>query len=130
MNIRSLQRGLRYCGRVAAVRQTYHVFESEGYFLVLSFARARSRRGSGYFNLVEQAAVDYVSRRVGGTRGVTANDVMRVARRTGRIATRLVALNVLYVLVALGLASITRSGEHRQLYFAVRKDRGKRTRAG
>jgi hypothetical protein len=36
-----------------------------------------------------------------------------------------VALNVLYVLVALERASITRAGEHRQLFFAVRKRAGK-----
>ena len=41
MNIRSLQRGLKYRGRVKAVRQTYHVFEAEGYF---SCSRLRSRR--------------------------------------------------------------------------------------
>ncbi|HET7756718.1 MAG TPA: hypothetical protein VFK87_05640 [Steroidobacteraceae bacterium] len=121
MNIRSLQRGLRYCGRVAAVRQTYHVFESQSYYLLLSFARARTRRGSGYFNLVEKPAVDYVRQRAGGNRGVTANDVVTLARRTGHVATRLVALNVLYVLVALGQARIARAGEHRQLSFAVRR---------
>src|ERR1700724_220225 len=82
MNIRTLQRGLQYCGRVKAVRQTYHVFESEGYFFVLSFALSKARRGSGYFNLVDKAAVDYVHERVGGTRGVTANDVLAAARRT------------------------------------------------
>jgi hypothetical protein len=124
MNIRTLQRGLQYCGRVAAVRQTYHVFESRGYFFVLSFARARARRASGYFNLVDKAAVEYVHARLGGTRGVTANEVVAAARRTRHVPTRLLALNVLYVLVALGRASITRSGEHRQLFFAVRKGRG------
>ena len=125
MNIRTLQRGLQYCGRVDATRQTYHVFESEGYFFVLSFARAKARRGSGYFNLVDKAAVDYVHGRWGGRRGVTANDVLAGARRTRHIATRLLALNVLYVLVALGKASITRTGEHRQLFFAVLKGRGR-----
>jgi hypothetical protein len=130
MNIRTLQQGLQYRGRVDAIRQTYHVFESKGYFLVLSFARARSRRGSGYFNLVAKAAVEYVAERVGGTRGVTANEVLAAARRTRHVATRLLALNVLYVLVALGRASITRAGEHRQLFFAVRKTpaRGRRAR--
>jgi hypothetical protein len=123
MNIRTLQRGLRYCGRVTAVRQTYHVFESAGYFFVLSFARAKTRRGSGYFNLIDKAAVDYVHERVGGTRGVTANQVVAAARRTRHIPTRLVALNVLYVLVALGSATITRAGENRQLFFAVRASR-------
>jgi hypothetical protein len=121
MNIRSLQRGLQYCDRVEAVRQTYHVFESAGYFFVLSFARSRARRSSGYFNLVDRRAVEYVQRRFGGTRGVTANDV--AARRTRYIPTRLLALNALYVLVALKQASITRSGEHRQLFFTVRKGR-------
>ncbi|HYB31992.1 MAG TPA: hypothetical protein VED45_01045 [Steroidobacteraceae bacterium] len=121
MNIRTLQRGLKYCGRVAAVRQTYHVFASPGYYFVLSFARARARRGSGYFNLVDRAAVDYVQQRVGGTRGVTAKRVLAAARRTRYVPTRLLALNVLYVLVALDRASITRAGENRQLFFSVRK---------
>jgi hypothetical protein len=121
MNIRTLQRGLHYCGRVAAVRQTYHVFESERHFMVLSFARAKARRGSGYFNLVDKTAVEYVQGRLGGLRAVTANQVMAAARRTRHIPTRLLALNVLYVLVALGQARITRAGEHRQLFFAVRK---------
>jgi hypothetical protein len=129
MNIRTLQRGLQYCGRVDAIRQSYHVFESAGGFLVLSFARAKARRGSGYFNLVDKAAVDYVHGRWGGTRGVTANDVLKAARRTRHVATRLVALNVLYVLIARGEASITRTGEHRQLFFAVRKGRGRRASA-
>jgi hypothetical protein len=31
------------------------------------------------------------------------------------------ALNILYVLVALGQARILRTGEHRQLFFALRK---------
>ena len=127
MNIRSLQRGLHYCGKVDAVRQTYHVFESQGYFFVLSFARSKARRASGYFNLVDKTAVDYTHERVGGTRGVTANDVVAAAQRTKHIPTRLLALNVLYVLVALKLASITRSGEHRQLFFSVRKGRRKDT---
>ncbi len=121
MNIRALQRGLEYCGRVDAVRQTYHVFTSPSYYFVLSFARARSRRGSGYFNLVGKAAVDYVGKRFGGTRGVTANQVFAAARRTRHLSTRLSALNVLYVLVALQQASISRAGEHRQLFFTVRK---------
>jgi len=123
MNIRILQRGLEYRGRVAAVRQTYHVFASPGYYFILSFARARSRRGSGYFNLVDQEAVEYVYRRVAGMRAVTANQVLAAAKRTRHVPTRLLALNVLYVLVALKRAAITGAGEHRQLLFSVRKAR-------
>ena len=71
MNIRTLQRGLTYRGRVKAVRQTYHVFEAQGYFFVLSFALSKARRGSGYFNVIDTNGVDYVQQRFGGTRGVT-----------------------------------------------------------
>lgn len=121
MNIRILQRGLKYCGRVPAVRQTYHVFEAHGYFFVLSFALSKARRGSGYFNAIDSRAVDYVQQRVGGTRGVTAKAVVAAARRTRYVPTTLAALNVLYILVALRAASILRAGEHRQLFFAVKK---------
>jgi len=126
MNIRTLQRGLKYRGRVKAVRQTYHVFEAQGYFFVLSFALSKARRGSGYFNVINTSAVDYVQQRMGGTRGVTAKDVVAAARRTRYVPTTLAALNVLYILVALGSASILRAGRHRQLFFSVR--RGSATR--
>ena len=48
MNIRKLQKGLKYRGQVAGLRQTYHVFEASDYFLILSFAlssRAVDSRG-------------------------------------------------------------------------------------
>jgi hypothetical protein len=121
VNIRSLQRGLKYRGRVEAVRQTYHVFEAHGYFFVLSFALSRARRGSGYFNVIDTDAVEYVQQRMGGTRAVTAKDVVAAARRTRYVPTTLAALNVLYILVALEAASIVRAGKHRQLFFSVRK---------
>lgn len=123
MNIRKLQQGLKYRGRVEAVRQTYHVFEASDYYFVLSFSLSKTRRGSGYFNVVNRAAVDYVQGHLGGRNGVTAKDALAAARRTRHIPTSLMALNILYVLVGLGQARIMRSGEHRQLFFAVRKRR-------
>lgn len=123
MNIRRLQQGLRYRGKVEAVRQTYHVFEGSDYFFVLSFARAKTRRGSGYFNVVDQGAVEYVQSRLGGRSGVTAKDVLAAARRTKHVPTSLLALNILYVLVALEQAAILRAGEHRQLFFSIKKMR-------
>jgi hypothetical protein len=121
MNIRILQRGLQYRRRVKAPRQTYHVFEAQGYFFVLSFALSKARRGSGYFNVIPKAAVDYVREHLGGLRGVTAKSVVAAARRTRHVPTTLVALNILYILIALGSASITRSGPNRQLFFSLRK---------
>ena len=127
MNIRTLQRGLKYHGRVKAVRQTYHVFQAQGYFFVLSFALSKARRSSGYFNVIDTDAVDYVQQRLGGTRGVTAKEVVAAARRTRYIPSTLAALNVLYILVALRAASIVRAGEHRQLFFSVKKGSATRT---
>lgn len=123
MNIKQLQQGLDYCGRVEAVRQTYHVFQAKGAYLVLSFARAKDRKGSGYFNLIDSAAVDYVQERMGGHSGVTAKDVVQAGRRTKHITGRLQALNILYVMVALNQAAIQKAGENRQLFFSVRKAR-------
>ena len=116
MNIRKLQRGLKYRGRVAAVRQTYYVFEAQDYFFVLSFALSKARKGSGYFNVVDQAAVNYVQTRLGGRSGVTAKEVVSVARRTRHVPGSLLGLNILYVLVALDQATLLRAGEHRQLF--------------
>lgn len=121
MNIKKLQQGLKYRGRVDAVRQTYHVFEARDSFLVLSFARSKTRRGSGYFTVVSSAAVEYVQGRLGGRSAVTAKDVVAAARRTKHVPTSLLALNILYVLVATEQAEIRRTGDHRQLFFALRK---------
>src|SRR6202007_1535534 len=99
----------------------------QGYFFVLSFALSRARRGSGYFNVIDTDAVDYVQRRMGGTRGVTARDVVAAARRTQHIPTTLAALHLLYILVALPSASIVRAGKHRQLFFSVKKGPAVRT---
>jgi hypothetical protein len=123
VNIKQLQQGLDYCGRVEAVRQTYHVFQAKDAYLVLSFARAKDRKGSGYFNLIAEAAVDYVQGRVGGRSGITANDVAEAGKRTKHITGRLQALNILYVMVALNQASIQKAGANRQLFFSVRKAR-------
>jgi hypothetical protein len=124
VDIRKLQQGFKYRGRVAAVRQTYHVFEAQDYFFVLSFALSIARKGSGYFNVVDAAALNYVQKRLGGKSGVTAKDVMASARRTKHVASSLAALNILYVLVALGQATLLRVGEHRQLFFSVRRAGG------
>jgi hypothetical protein len=123
VDIRKLQQGLKYRGRVAAVRQTYHVFEAQDYFFVLSFALSMARKGSGYFNVVDLAAVTYVQQRLGGKSGITAKDVFASARRTKHVSSSLAALNILYVLVALEQAALLRVGANRQLFFSIKKAR-------
>ena len=119
-SITRLQAGLVFRGEVSGVRQTYYVFEAEGAFFVLSFALSETKAGSGYFNVVDAAAVDYVRARFAGDRAVTAKDVAERARRTKHAPSSLVALNILYVLVALNEARIVREAAHRQLIFSVK----------
>ena len=77
--------------------------------------------------MIDTDAVNYVQARMGGTRGVTARDVVAAARRTWHVPTTLAALNVLYILVVLRTASILRAGKHRQLFFSVKKGATART---
>jgi hypothetical protein len=118
-NIARIKSGLDFRGEVSGIRQTYYVFEAKTCFFVMSFARSETKPGSGYFNIVDKAAVDYVRERFAGDDEVTAKDVLARARRTKHIATSLTALNVLYVLAALGEAEIVAEGDHRQLVFSV-----------
>lgn len=118
-NIASLQSGLVFRGEVAGVRQTYFVLEAQGSFFVMSFARSEAKPGAGYFNVVDAKAVAYVRERFAGEKGVTAQEVARRAKRTQHAPTSLVALNILYVLVALDEAKIAGEGQHRQLRFSV-----------
>ena len=118
-SIARLQKGLVFCGEVTGIRQTYYVFKAEGGFFVMSFARSESKAGSGYFNVVDEKAVDYVRDRFAGDDSVTAKDVVARARRTGHAPTGLVALNILYVLVALDQAEIKGAGAHQQLTFSI-----------
>ena len=117
INITDLEGGLTYRGRVAAVRQTYYVFEGTSYFFVASFSRAKP--GAGNFNLVSKKGVEYVQRAFGGKHGITSNAVVARARQTRNVPTTLVLLNMLYVLVALGTARIEKRGEHSKLFFRV-----------
>jgi len=121
MKIRMLEHGLHYRGRAKGARQTYHVFEAQDDFFVMSFARAKSKAGGGYFNVVSKKAVDFVRKRHGRAGKLTAKEIAVKARRTRHFPTNLVALNVLYVLVALKQAAVVREGEHRQLFFSLRK---------
>jgi hypothetical protein len=106
-------------GEVAGVRQTYFVLEAQGSYFVLSFARSELKPGAGYFNVVDSKAVDYVRARFAGEKVVTAQEVTARARRTKHAPTSLVALNILYVLVALDEAKIVSEGQHRQLRFSI-----------
>ena len=108
---------------IAAVRQTYHVFEAQNYFFVLSFALSKARKGSDTFQRRRPGCGQLRTKACCGRSGVTAKDVVSTARRTRHVSSSLAALNILYVLVALEQATLLRAGAHRQLFFSVRKTR-------
>jgi hypothetical protein len=117
MDLRRQLTQLSYVGKVQGQRQVYHVFEGGDRYLIAS--ASRSKPNAGYFNLVEKGTLDYVYKRLSGERGVTSQYIVRQAKRTKRIVDSLHALNILYVLVALGKAKIDRKREGRRLYFDI-----------
>jgi hypothetical protein len=121
MNLRSLGAGLSFRGKVDGQRQTYYVFEGDKFFFVCSFSRAKPKAGN--FNIVGGEAVRYVRKLAGGGQGVTSQDLYRRSRMPRHIGSALEALNILYVLVALGDAKIDRRHTGRQLHFNIKKKR-------
>ncbi len=116
MNIRSLAKGLKYCGEAAGKRQTYYVFESGKAYVVMS--GSRTKRASGYFNLVSRAAVERIRRSYAGKQDVTAKALAARSRGAG-VRDALQALNVLYVLVATGSARVDDRYQDQRLHFNV-----------
>jgi hypothetical protein len=117
MNIRSLSAGLAFRGNVTGRRQKYYVFEGKGSFFVFSFSRAKPK--SGYFNMVGAEAVAYVHRLARGEQGVTAQSLQKRSRKPKLIGSALEALNILYVLVAIGSAKIDHRHKDKQLFFNI-----------
>ena len=118
MDLRRHLTQLSYVGRVKGQRQTYQVFEGGDRYLIAS--SSRSKPNAGYFNLVDRSAVDYVFKRVAGERGVTSGIVVQQTKRSKHAVDSLLALNILYVLVAQSKAKIDRSRVGRKLYFNIR----------
>ena len=119
MNLKRLTAGLTFRAKVEGQRQTYHVFEGEKFFFVCTFSR--TKRKAGNFNVVDVEAVRYAQRLMGGKRGVTSQDLHKRSRNPRLVGSALEALNILYVLVALGRATIDRRRQTKQLFFNVKK---------
>ena len=116
MNIRSLARGLTYRGQARGKRQTYFVFESGNAYVVMS--ASRTKRASGYFNLVSRAAVDRIRKSYAGKQDVTAKALAARSRSAG-VRDALQALNILYVLVATGAAKRDDRYQDQRLHFNI-----------
>jgi len=121
MNAKKLVRGLTYLGNVTGKKQTYHVFGGAGFYFVLSFSR--SKRGAGNFNYVDAGAVEYVHKRFAGKSNVTTADVVKKTRRSRRVGNALAALNMLYVLAAMGRAKVDARRSGPKLFFNVHRSK-------
>ena len=117
MNIKHLSAGLTYKGTVEGRRQIYYIFEGPKSFFVFSFSRSKPK--AGYFNMVTGEAVAYVRRLTKGRQGVTSQSVFKRSRTPKHVGSALEALNVLYVMVALGEAKIDQRHTGIQLFFNV-----------
>lgn len=115
MNIKSLAGGLSFCGEVDGLRQTYYVFEGRNAFFVFSFSRSKPK--AGYFNMVSFDAMKYGRKLARGKQGITAQLLFKRSRNRRFVRSALEALNILYVLVAIGAAKIDRRHKARQLFF-------------
>jgi len=116
VNIRSLAKGLKFCGEATGKRQTYYVFESVKAYVVMS--ASRTKRASGYFNLVSREAVDRIRKSYAGRQDVTAKQLAARSRGAG-VRDALQALNVLYVLVATGAAKRDDRYQDQRLHFNI-----------
>jgi hypothetical protein len=121
MNVKRLVQGLSYVGKVEGRRQTYHVFRGDENFFVMSFSKTKPNAGN--FNVVEAGAVAYVRKRFAGRDAVTAGDVARKAKRTRHAPSALAALNILYVLAAMGEVKIDTRRAGPKLYFNFKRGR-------
>src|SRR5438445_13829422 len=110
--------GLTFHGEVHGKRQHYYVLSSARQYFVMSISN--SKRDAGNFNLVGKAAVDRLYRRLRGRRGLTAKVVHTRSRNRRLVHSHLGALNMLYVLVATGRASIDQRHTSRELFFNVK----------
>jgi hypothetical protein len=118
LSVKSLTTGLKFHGEVQGKRQHYYVLSSERQYFVMSVSI--SKRSSGNFNLVGTSAVDKLYRRLRGQQGLTAKLVFTRSRNRRLMPSRLTALNMLYVLVATGRASIDMRHTSREIFFNVK----------
>ena len=117
LDVKTLTKGLEFHGEVEGKRQRYFVLSSPRQYFVMSLSR--SKRDAGNFNLVGKASVERLHRRLRGRRALTARLVYERSKRG--VPSALVALNMLYVLVATGRASIDqRRLAAREIFFNVK----------
>jgi hypothetical protein len=119
LSVESLTTGLQFHGELEGKRQHYYVLSSPRQYFIMSLSARK--RDAGNFNLVSRSAVDRLYRRLRGRQGLTAKAVFTRSKNRRLVPSHLAALNLLYVLVAMGRASIDqRHRSARELFFNVK----------
>jgi len=115
-----------FVGEVASDRQTYFVLDATKSYVLLNFSTGRT----GYLNLIDKRAVQYVQKRFGGQKNLTATALAERVKSGSFVRDRLDALRILYVLEALGQASRRKARPPaRGFLFNLRKSKERRTAA-
>jgi hypothetical protein len=117
MHLKKILSNLGYLDAVKAKRRTYHVYEGDGHYVLLSKGRTTA---SFNVSVVSEKTVDYLRRTFGGRRKLTTREVVNESKRRVHISDRFDALNALYVLCALGEAKIDQRYQEAQLYFNLK----------
>jgi len=115
MKIRELFLGAHYVGRADGDKRTYHVFQADAGFLVLTPNSDRSFAVS----LVDAEAPDVVTSTFKGKQLTTVR-LRKNGRRPDLFGSPFTALNTLYVMVALGRARKLKRREGRAMLFKIR----------
>jgi hypothetical protein len=102
-------------GGAEGLKQTYEVLRAKKHYVVGSMSRVKRR--SGNFNVVAAEAVEAAREAFAGQEAVTSKMVRQRLQRRGITIETLEALNVLYVLVALGKARVDHRRSQRALFF-------------
>jgi hypothetical protein len=121
MNPKKTLLDLTFVGEVSSKRQTYYVYESSKWYLLMTVSR--SKQNSFNFNLVAKDAVIYVKSIFSGRRKISTADVAKESKKPIFVKNAFDALNILYALCALGDVTIDRRFKGLTLYFNFKRDR-------
>ena len=81
---------------------------------------SKTKPNSGNFTIIQKDSVKYVAEKLSGKKNVTSSDLFHNSRKPNLIGSQIEALNILYVLVALGKAKILKKRLGSALQFNVK----------
>ena len=117
-NYRLFSSQLRFIDEVVGMKTAYYVYEAKNKYVLMSFSSATS----GNFNIVDKGAVEQLLKLFSGKKSVTRKMVDEHPRMQKVLIGSFDALQLLYVVAAMGQATIIRN-KGRALLFNIKKSR-------